>query len=73
MFEGLTRHSYLTFSSDKKTDIYDSRAVIQYVEGLHTTHSFRVTSVGMHKMTYQKSGAMRVSMHNSSIVFHVQL
>ena len=56
-----------------KTDISDSTAVIGYVECQHTTCSFQVTSISMHKMLYRKVGAFRVWTHNSPIVSRIQL
>ena len=49
--------AYLTISMlhpplAQKIDISNSGAVIQYVERLHTSCSFRVTSVSTHKMVY---------------------
>ena len=57
----------------QKIDISDSRAVIGYVEGLHTTGSFPLRSVSTHKMLYRKVVAFRVWTHNSRIVSRIQL
>ena len=57
----------------QKIDISKSTAVIQYVERLHMTGSFRVMSVNTHRMLYQKVVAMRVWIHNSLIISHIQL
>ena len=38
----------------QKIDIFNSRAVIRYVEHAHTTCSLGVMSVSIHKMSYWK-------------------
>ena len=57
----------------QKIDISDSRAVIQYVEHLHMTCSFRVTSESTHKMSYQNGFAMPAWIDNLLIKSCTQL
>ena len=65
MFGAITRHSYLTCSSNQEKDISDSRVVIEYIERPYITGTFRVMHVSIQKMSYQKKTAMHVWSDNS--------
>ena len=57
----------------QKIDISDIKAVVGYVERLHTTCSFQVTSVSIHEMLYWKVLLMHDGIHNLAIKSHLQL
>ena len=73
MFGGYLAIHILHPAPTQKIDHSDSRAVSGYVERQHTTCSFRVTSISMHKMLYRKVGAFRAWTHNLLIVSRIQL
>ena len=45
---------------NKRIDISDIGAVVQYLKRAYTTFSYRVVRVIKHKMAYRKATAMRV-------------
>ena len=73
MFGAITHHHILQPAVTEKTDFFNIRAVVCYVERLYMTCSFQVMGVSMHKMSYQKEVVMHVWIHNSPIISCIQL
>ena len=72
-WESQLTHRISHLALTEKTDISDSRAMVQYVEHHYTTYSFRFWPVSAHKMVYQKETAVRVYSLNSPILACTQL